>query len=161
MRRQSRLAAMMIRPATNEDREAIQKLVFGILQEYQLCADPNDTDADLADLTGFYFQRGGCFDVLVTDDGKIVGTVGLHRLSANTCELRKMYLDRTARGQGYGRRLLEHALRRARESGYSEIVLETALVLKDAIRMYEQYNFQPYTPQHKSKRCDVAYRLKL
>ena len=152
---------MMIRPATNQDREAIQSLVFGILHEYQLCADPNDTDADLADITGFYFQRGGFFDVLVNDHGNIIGSVGLLRLSTNTCELRKMYLDRTARGQGYGRRLLEHALRRARESGYSEIVLETASVLKDAIRMYEQYGFRPYLPGHKSKRCDVGYRLKL
>ena len=152
---------MTIRPAANEDSGAIRTLVFGILDEYQLCADPGDTDADLADIEAFYFQRRGFFDVLVNEDGRIVGSVALQHVSPDTCELRKMYLEPAARGKGHGRRLLEHALRRARTSGFSWMVLETASVLRDAIRLYERYGFRPYKPEHKSKRCDAAYRLKL
>ena len=150
-----------LRAATNHDAEGIKKLVFGVLEEYQLCADPGCTDADLGDIEGFYFRSGGFFDVLVADEREVVGSIGLCRLSEGTCELRKMYLHPSVRGKGHGRQLLEHALRRARELGYSRVVLETALVLKEAIRLYERYGFRPYTPEHKSKRCDVAYALDL
>ena len=150
---------MRLRPATNSDAEAIKKRVFGILDEYQLCADPTCTDADLDDLESFYFQAGGFFDVLVNDAGLVVGSIGLRPVSDSTCELRKMYLERSVRGQGHGRRLLEHALRRGRELGYSRVVLETAAVLKEAIRLYERHGFRPYVPEHKSKRCDAAYVL--
>jgi GNAT superfamily N-acetyltransferase len=155
------LVPVKLRAATNQDAEAIKTLVFGVLDEYGLCADPGCTDADLDDIEGFYSGRGGFFDVLVNDKGRVVGSVGLCRVADGTCELRKMYLDRSVRRQGHGRRLLEHALRRARELGYSRVVLETALVLKEATRLYERHGFRPYTPEHKSKRCDVAYALDL
>jgi putative acetyltransferase len=79
----------------------------------------------------------------------------------DTCELRKMYLRRDCRGRGYGKRLLEHALAQARERGFRRITLETASVLKEAIRLYQSYGFVPYTPAHLSPRCDQAYMLEL
>jgi putative acetyltransferase len=72
-----------------------------------------------------------------------------------------MYLHRDYRGKGHGKRLLEHALAEARRLGFKTITLETASVLKEAIRLYESYGFQPYTPTHLSRRCDQAYRLEL
>jgi len=78
-----------------------------------------------------------------------------------TCELRKMYLRRDHRGKGLGKRLLEHALAEARRLGFKRVTLETASVLKEAIRLYESYGFQPYVPTHLSCRCDQAYLLEL
>lgn len=152
---------LTLRAATNRDCEAVKNLVFGILDEFQLCSDPGCTDADLNDIEAFYAGQGGSFDVLINDAGEIVGSVGLCGVSDGTCELRKMYLSRWLRGQGHGRQLLEHALNQARALGYSRVVLETALVLKDATRLYEAYGFRPYAPEHKSKRCDAAYVLEL
>src|SRR5690349_9841009 len=102
-----------LRPATNHDRAAVESLVFGVLAEYVLSPDPAGTDSDLHDIRASYHAVGGAFDVLVDDSGKVVGTVGLFPVSTSTCELRKMYLLHSARGQGLGRRLLEHALGRA------------------------------------------------
>ena len=72
-----------------------------------------------------------------------------------------MYLHRDHRAKGLGKRLLEHALAEARRLGFQTITLETASVLKEAIRLYERYGFQPCTPAHLSCRCDQAYSLKL
>jgi len=77
------------------------------------------------------------------------------------CELRKMYLHRDYRGKGLGRGLLEHALAEARRLGFKRVTLETASVLKEAIRLYESYGFKPYRPAHLSCRCDQAYSLDL
>jgi GNAT superfamily N-acetyltransferase len=151
----------IIRKASNADREDIEELVFGVLAEYGLKSDPGKTDADLSDIQGEYLDRGGTFDVLVGGDGEIVGSVGLHRLNTTTCEIRKMYLAPELRGQGQGRRLLIHALSKAKALGYSRIELETASVLKEAIALYERYGFCRFDRGHLSSRCDAAYYLEL
>ena len=73
----------------------------------------------------------------------------------------KMYLAPEARGCGWGRRLLEHALARAAELGFRRVVLETASVLQAAIALYERDGFQRYTSSHLAARCDAAYFLDL
>ena len=152
---------LTLRSATNRDRAAIESLVFGVLREFNLRPDPADTDADLQDIERSYIKAGGIFDVLVDESNRILGTVGLFTHSSSTCELRKMYLDKSIRGRGHGRRLLDHALSRVRQLGFSRVTLETARVLEDAIRLYERYGFRQYTPEHQSCRCDRAYFLDL
>jgi putative acetyltransferase len=146
-----------LRPATNADREAVESLVFGVLAEYGLAADPNATDADLRDIEAEYLSKGGMFDVLVNANGHIVGSVGLHATSPSICEIRKMYLAPGARGKGLGRRLLEHALGKAKILGFSRVELETASALKEAIALYESYGFKKFCAAHLSSRCDSAY----
>jgi putative acetyltransferase len=149
------------RPATNDDRAAVESLVFSVLAEHDLTPDPDGTDADLRDICASYHAAGGTFDVLVDGSGQVLGTVGLFWVSPSTCELRKMYLAHSARGQGLGRRLLEHALTRASALGFTRVVLETASVLREAVLLYERYGFRPYVSEHLAARCDTAYYLQL
>jgi predicted N-acetyltransferase YhbS len=151
----------MIRPATNADEAAITALVFEVLREYGLEPDPGATDADLKDIEGSYAERGGCFDVLLDGEGRIVGSVGLYPLVDGRCELRKMYLHRRERGKGVGKLLLEHALTRAVDLGFTEVVLETASALIEATRLYRDHGFVPYDAPHLSARCDQAYIKRL
>jgi putative acetyltransferase len=151
----------LLRPATNADAPAVRELVFGVLREYGLKPDPAETDADLEDIEASYLARGGSFHVLEAADGTLIGSVGLYPLADGTCELRKMYLARAARGHGLGKRLLDHALRTARARGYRRVVLETALVLKEAIALYQRYGFRPYQAAHRSSRCDQTFELDL
>ncbi len=150
-----------IRAATNEDRGRIAALVFGVLAEYGLRPDPAGTDADLEDIEGGYAARGGLFEVVEDGGGKLVGTCGLYPLDAATCELRKMYLLPEARGAGLGKLLLERAVGHARLRGFKTIVLETASVLEDAVRLYTRYGFRPVESEHLAARCDQAYALRL
>ena len=83
---------MRLRAANNSDAETIRRLVFSVLEEYGLQSDPETTDSDLDDIEGSYLRSGGCFDLAETDDGEIVGTVGVYPIDSKTCELRKMYL---------------------------------------------------------------------
>jgi len=70
-----------------------------------------------------------------------------------------MYLQKTARGRGHGKKLLEHALDRARERGFSRVTLETAAVLKEAVKLYQKYGFRSFPGQHLATRCDQAFYL--
>jgi putative acetyltransferase len=150
-----------LRPATNADGEQIMGLVYTVLGEYHLQPDPQCTDADLKDIEQSYLNRGGVFYVLEAENGSIIGSYGLYPMEVGTCELRKMYLHRAYRGKGHGRHMLEDALAKAKQLGFAKITLETASVLKEAIRLYESYGFKPYRPNHLSCRCDQAYVLDL
>ena len=150
-----------LRPATNDDRAAVERLVFAVLAEHGLKPNPRGTDADLHDIQASYFAGGGAFDLLVNGSGQVVGSVGLCRVSDSTCELRKMHLASEVRGCGWDRRLLERALARVSELGFRRIVLETASVLPAAIALCERYGFQRYTPDQLASRCDAAYYLDL
>lgn len=142
-----------------EDQPAVKALIFAILDEYSLEPAPQTTDKDLDDLVGFY--EGGIFDVLETDTGDLIGTVGLLPLEDGACELRKMYLKTNCRGRGYGKRLLKHAIARATELGFVRMELQTARVLEEAIGLYEKFGFTVLDSAALERRCDHALMLDL
>lgn len=150
--------AARLRPATNADAKEVRALIFSVLREYGLTPDPEGTDRDLDDIEANYLPDG-LFDVLV-EDGRIIGTVGVYPKGEGVCELRKMYLERNARGRGLGRRMLEHACARARELGFRSMELETAGALKEAISLYIAWGFRP-VERHLAKRCDRAFAKEL
>ncbi|SRR6266404_943558 len=152
---------LRFRTATNNDREQVQSLVFGVLAEFDLKPDPDATDADLQDIETNYLNRGGVFEVIEDENGKLVGTFGLYPLDANTCELRKMYLVPAVRGQGLGKYVLRKAVERAKEMGFKEMVLETSSKLVAAIQLYRQFGFQPIQIKHVTPRADQSYGMKL
>lgn len=147
-----------LRPATNADGAAVRELVFEILREYGLEPDPTDTDADLSDLQGDYHD--GWFAVLELRR-QIIGSVGLLPIAGGAVELRKMYLRREHRGQGWGRLLLERAIGEARALGARKIVLGTAAVLVEAVALYEANGFQKSAECHPAARCDQVWELQL
>jgi putative acetyltransferase len=154
------LSHLTIRSATNDDRERVAELVFGVLAEYGLEPDPETTDADLQDIEANYLQRGGLFEVI--EDGRnLVGSVGLYPVTKTTCELRKMYFIPGARGLGLGKYVLERVIARARALGFKQIVLETSSKLIAANRLYNKFGFKPVTSDHLASRADQAYKLDL
>jgi N-acetylglutamate synthase-like GNAT family acetyltransferase len=149
------------RNATNQDCDAVKALVFNVLAEYGLVPEPSGTDSDLNNLETNYFSKGGIFEVLVDETGEILGTVGLFPIDEKTIELRKMYFKPELRGKGLGKLTLKRMISKAKELGFSEIYLETASVLKEAVSLYESFGFKPTCEGMHTERCDRAYVLGL
>ena len=129
------MSELTFRDATRADHGAIRAIVGSVLREYGLQADPEETDADLADVQASYIDRGGVFRVLLDESGSIVGCGGLYPLGDGEAEIRKMYFLPSARRKGYGRRLLGELIAAARTRGYRRVVLDTASVLKEALSL--------------------------
>ncbi len=142
------------------DEEAVFHIVKEVLGEYGLETNPEETDADLADIEASYLDPGGVFRILEFD-GKTVGSYGLYAVSPKSCELRKMYLLGRCRGQGLGRMMMDDAFITARELGFTEMILETNSRLKEALAMYRKFGFEEFCPEHLSDRCDLALRKAL
>ena len=154
-------AGWSARPACNGDADPIRALVFGALREYGLAPDPTGTDADLDDIEHHYCRNGGWFIVIEDANGELAGSIALSRHTADTAELRKMYLPRNARRRGVGKWMLERALAEARQRGYRRVLLGTASVLHEALALYRNYGFKPVAIEGLPPRCDLAMALEL
>ena len=79
---------------------------------------------------------------IVECDGRIVGTFGIESQGADSTELRRMYLDRDYRGRGVAQRMPSTAEARARELGFSRMILSTAEVQQAAIAFYRRAGYR-------------------
>jgi N-acetylglutamate synthase-like GNAT family acetyltransferase len=146
-----------LREATNADSAAVWSLISSVLRSYGITTNQQTTDRDLDDIDANYWSRKGAFFVLLKGE-EIIGTVALHHETDAICELCRMYLAPQYRGQGLGRRLLEHSVREAKERGFKEMCLKTASVLVEAISLYKRAGFSPVEGAVVCGNCDLVMR---
>ena len=70
-----------------------------------------------------------------------MGCGAVRRLDETTAELKRMYVEPSARGRGVGRALVEALEREAHRIGVAQVVLETGTRLAPAIRLYESLGY--------------------
>ena len=120
---------------------AVLDVIGTVFEEYGMSFDPSDFDSDLLDIPGHYADRGGWFSVL-TDAGRVVGTVAAVPKDAAACEIKRLYLLPQYRGRGLGRALMEHILDRVREAGFREAVAWSDVRLETAHQVYDRLGFE-------------------
>ena len=113
-------------------------MIREILEDFDLPI--NVTDADFDEIGQSYTV----FDVLVDSENEIVGSIGLYPINNTVCELRKMYLKKEYRNGVWGWRMLQRAIRKAKDLGYERIVLEVNAKFKAAERLYRAAGFRSF-----------------
>jgi len=99
-------------------------------------------DKELADLPGDYTPPGGRL-LLAEYEGQLAACVALHKLDADICEMKRLYLRPQFRGKGLGRILAQRIISDARQIGYKRMRLDTVgPVMKDAVAMYRKLGFK-------------------
>lgn len=78
-------------------------------------------------------------------DGEKLLSIGALKLHEDFGELKSMRAHPEARGKGAGKTMLTHLLDRARESGFSEVKLETGKgpIFEAALGLYKSFGFEP------------------
>lgn len=147
----------LIRSWTPADREAAAAVIGDTLAEYGLTWEPSGADRDVLEVEASYIDVGGEFWV-IEQQGQIVGTAAYYGVERGekAVEIRKMYLLPTARGKGLGRYLLQELENAIALRGFQVIWIETASVLKEAVKLYESSGYQPATGVE-TPRCDRIY----
>jgi GNAT superfamily N-acetyltransferase len=130
----------LIRAYRASDRDAVLALVRDVLVEHGFEANVGGVERDLADVaSGYRGKRAGFWVDEI--DGVIAGTVAVRPKEGATCELKRLYVAKTARGRGVGRALYAHAEAFARAAGYERIWLDSSRRFASARRLYEGNGF--------------------
>ena len=123
------------------DREQVLRLHKIALRAVGAYA-PGQWDDDLDDIDRTYLATGG--EVLVgVLDADAVGIGALRRIDQDTAELKRMRVSPSRQRQGLGRQML-HALEaraRARDRGYTTVVLDTSDRQTAAIGLYQAHGY--------------------
>lgn len=134
-----------IRAIRPEDDIEVGNLIREVLEEMN--APKTGTayaDPYLFQLSDYYNAPRRSYYVL-TDGLKIFGGGGYGDLPGaeqTTCEIQKMYFDKTIRGKGWGKRLIEHVMEEARAEGYKRAYIETLESMISAQKLYEKIGFK-------------------
>lgn len=132
---------MEYKPLTSQYDPALAKLIRMNLEAYHL--DIPGTvyfDESLDHLSQYYSLDGRAYYVLL-QDGVVIGGVGLAEFDGGCCELQKLYLADSAKGQGLGYDMIVYIENRAREMGYKHMYLETHSNLQAAVHIYEKSGY--------------------
>ena len=97
-------------------------------------------DKELAALPGDYAPPGGRLLLALANDGP-AGCVALRPLTADTAELKRLYVRTNYRGLGIGRRLVERLLDEARHIGYARVRLDSLPTMTSATALYRSVGF--------------------
>jgi GNAT superfamily N-acetyltransferase len=79
-------------------------------------------------------------------DGRPVGCAGLKAVDHETAEIRRVFLDPSARGRGIGRRVLEEVERHARRLGYRRARLTTGNRQPEALALFRAAGYREIPP---------------
>ena len=89
-----------------------------------------------------YSPPHGCF-VVARDEDRVAACGGVQRLSADTAEIKRMWVHPDWRGAGLGSRMLRHLEDEAARRGHRRVRLDTNGVLSEAIAMYGGAGYRP------------------
>ncbi len=79
-------------------------------------------------------------------DGKPAGCVMLSYVSGETCEMKRMFVDKDMRRIGVGRALCRAVIAAACERGYARMRLDTGPLQHEAVALYRSFGFEPCAP---------------
>lgn len=95
----------------------------------------------------------------LADSAVACGALKLH--GARPAEIKRMWVDPTARGLGLGRRMLDELERHARESGASVVRLETNRALTEAISLYRSCGYREVAAFNDERYADHWFEKEL
>ncbi|MEO9893043.1 GNAT family N-acetyltransferase [Aurantibacter sp.] len=136
---------MTIRKLLPTDNESLAKIIKAIFVEFNapkigtVYSDP--TTNDLYKL----FEHEKSILWVIEADKEVLGCCGIYPtkgLPEGCAELVKFYFSPKARGNGWGKELLEYNIKSAIDYGYSQLYLECLPHFSSAINLYESLAFK-------------------
>jgi GNAT superfamily N-acetyltransferase len=115
-----------------------------------------DFSAELERLSVMYGPPAGTL-LMARLGSDTAGCVGLRAFRDDVCEMKRLYVRPAFRGRHLGRRLAEEAVRRARETGYRMMVLDTLSSMEAAHELYVSMGFTPSRAYYPNPLPGVKY----
>ena len=129
---------LFIREFGGNDLETVLDLHRKAMEKTGAYRGDGPWDDDLRDIESHY--RGGAF-LIGESDGLIVSMGAYRKISATVAEIKRMRTSPDHQGKGFGKQMLGELIRRAKNAGFTELILETSDRQTPAIRLYTGAGF--------------------
>lgn len=141
-------------PATHE---RMKEISYHWLRKYDVL-DEEDIPV-LEDPFNEVIGQGGYFFVGMTG-GETVSCVALEKTPEGDFEIAKLAVDEKYSGRGYAMKIMEHAIRKAKEAGANRVILYTNSRLAPALGLYKKLGFrQVHEEGCKYPSADMEFEL--
>jgi putative acetyltransferase len=96
-------------------------------------------------------------------NGKPLVSGAIRPFNSSIAEVRRMYVHRDHRRQGFAREMLKYLRSEAIRLGYSRLIMETGYRQLPAMRLYEAFGFRQIAPfgEYANDPTSVCYELAL
>ena len=136
---------MLIREIKKSDDPVIAGIIRTVMNEFD--ANPETTILGDPTLNNMFdnYQAPGSVYFILEDNAVIAGGCGIKHLDnsdENICELQRMFLLPSFRGNRFGKMLIDLCIQKAIEYKYQSIYLETLSQMTKAIGIYEKTGFK-------------------
>lgn len=101
----------------------------------------NKLEEELATLPGIYAPPTGQL-LLAMEGEQPAGCIAYIKHDPRVCELKRMYVRSTFRGQRIGWKLIQALIENARIAGFERMVLDSHISMKKAHQLYQAFGFK-------------------
>lgn len=108
------------------------------------------------DLPGKYSPPDGRLFILRYHD-KPAGCVAFRKISDDSCEIKRLFVEPRFRGYNFGIDLMKHALQEAKKIGYIFCYFDTVSKLKAAIHIYNELGCEEISAYYENPLKNVKY----
>ncbi len=130
-----------LRPFRNEDQEGVKALILAILEKEYPFDKSAYSDSDLLKIGETYGGSRNTF-LVIEESSRIVGTVGVKEDAKGEALIRRLFVDASHRGHGYGTALLNRAVDFCRERGYKRIYFRCTDRMSEAMKLCLKKGFK-------------------
>jgi putative acetyltransferase len=111
---------------------------------------------ELEQLPQIYAPPYGC--LLLARRGDLpIGCGAIRRLTRESCEMKRLYIQPLDRGAKLGRLIAQRLIARARALGYSSVRLDTLVEMIPARTLYRSLGFHETAPYYDNPLPDAVY----
>lgn len=143
-------ARLVIVDRAGPELDAIRDLFLEYAESLSFNTCFGGLDEELAALPRDYVSPHGCL-LLARQSSDAAGCVGVRRLDAAACEMKRLYVRPRFRRAGLGRALAAAAIERARLLSYRRMCLESLPAMLEARALYASLGFTPCAPHYDNR----------
>ena len=125
--------------------ENAKELIREYAQSLEFDLEFQDFEKEMENFPGQYAPPRGCLYVAL-DANQPIGCVALRNLGQGVCEMKRLYVKPSLRGQKVGKLLAEIVIKAARDMEYDYMRLDTIPSMKQANMLYNALGFKQIAP---------------